>query len=123
MPRQVQKPGKTMPEDEKTDHPWIVKTPGTVGGRPRIKGTRIAVKLVAGFFKMGETPDDILIMYPHLTLASIYDAVAYYLDHRDEIEPEFEEDAEIARDLDGYMARQGFVRDEKGYFRVRKATG
>ena len=28
----------------------IVKTPNTLGGKPRIKGTRLSVELIAGLF-------------------------------------------------------------------------
>jgi|CXWL01.1.fsa_nt_gi uncharacterized protein (DUF433 family) len=74
----------------KTEHPHIVMTPGTCGGRPRIDGTRIAVDFIARFINGGKTPDDILEMYPHLTPGGVYDAIAYYYDHKDEIDREIE---------------------------------
>ncbi len=36
--------------------------------------------------KLGLSPDDIVHQYPSLTLADVYAALAYYWDHRDEIE-------------------------------------
>ncbi|MEX2236326.1 MAG: DUF433 domain-containing protein [Dehalococcoidia bacterium] len=80
-----------QPKDGKTDHPHIVKTEGTVGGRPRIKGTRIGVHFIVGFINMGVGPEEILEMYPHLTPAGVYDAISYYYDHKEEVDKNIEE--------------------------------
>ena len=109
-----------MPATRKTKHPHIVRTEGVVGGRTRIKDARISVELIARFFKMGESPDDILLMYPHLNPAAIYDAISYYLDHQEEMELEFAELDEVARDPEVYMKKHGFERDAKGYYRPAK---
>jgi len=72
-------------------HPHIVSDPAVCGGSPRIKGTRIAVRTVTVYMlHHGVSPEDLLGYYPHLSLASIYDALSYYYDNREEI------DAEIA---------------------------
>jgi uncharacterized protein (DUF433 family) len=63
-----------------------VKTPGIVGGRPRIKDTRISVDFLARFIISGTQPEEIAEMYPHLTLGGIYDAISYYYDHQAEID-------------------------------------
>ena len=44
----------------------------------------------------GKSPGEIVSEYPHLTLASIYAALAYYHDHREEM------NAEIAADRAWY---------------------
>jgi uncharacterized protein (DUF433 family) len=75
----------------KTEHPYVERVPGVCGGVPIIKGTRIAVRLIAALVKSGLTPEDILRDYPHLSLAQIYDAVSFYFDHKEEIEGEVEE--------------------------------
>lgn len=63
----------------------IVVTPETCGGKPRIAGTRIQVKhIVVMHDRQGMPPEQIVSEYPHLTLAGIYSALAYYHDHRDE---------------------------------------
>jgi len=73
-----------------TEH--IVKTPGTCGGRARIDGHRIRVMdIVAQHHHWGRSPDEIVDTYPGITLAEVYAALAYYHDHRDEIEADFEE--------------------------------
>lgn len=106
-----------MVRDKKTEHPHIVKTEGVVGGRPRIKDTRISVELIARYFKMGESPDDIFLMYPHLKPAAIYDAISYYLDHQEEMEREMAELDEELKDPESYMRKQGFERLPGGGFR------
>src|SRR3990172_7099852 len=78
----------------KTEHAYISTTPGVCGGEPIIKGTRIAVRMIAGWYKMGRTPDEILELYPHLNLAKIYDALSYYHDHQKEIDKLIEENSE-----------------------------
>ena len=61
----------------------IVSTPDVCGGRPRIDGSRITVQYVIHEIKAGVTPEEILEDKPHLTLAGIYTAIAYYYDNKD----------------------------------------
>ena len=56
----------------------ITCTPGTLGGRPRIDGTRIPVQAVAVHYKQGYSPEEIAQSYDHLTLAQMYAALTYY---------------------------------------------
>jgi len=72
----------------KTEYVHIVRTSGIVGGEPRIAGRRIRVRdVVAARDLGGLTPEEIAAsVYPELTLAEVYSALAYYEDHRDEIE-------------------------------------
>jgi uncharacterized protein (DUF433 family) len=75
----------------------IVSTPDTCGGKPRIAGSRIQVKhLVIMHERQGMSPEDIVSEFPHLTLADVYAALAYYHDHREAI------NAEIAADQAWY---------------------
>ncbi len=67
-------------------------TPAICGGKPRIKGHRIKVQHVAIWNeRMGLSPDEIVSQHPSLTLADIHAALAYYWDHRDEIEADIKE--------------------------------
>ncbi|MEX2139365.1 MAG: DUF433 domain-containing protein [Pirellulales bacterium] len=71
----------------------IELTPGTCGGKPRIAGTRIKVSLIATLSERNRlTPDEIVEAYPHLTLAQVHAALAYYWEHRDEIEQEIRDE-------------------------------
>jgi uncharacterized protein (DUF433 family) len=58
-----------------------------VGGEPRIDGTRIRVRdVVLVRDVQALTPEEIVAsVYPHLSLAQVYAALAYYEDHREEI--------------------------------------
>jgi uncharacterized protein (DUF433 family) len=73
-------------------HPHIVTDPSICGGSPRIEGTRITVRtLVMYALHHGMSPEELLAQYPHLRLASIYDALSYYYDNREDIDREIAE--------------------------------
>ena len=76
----------TETQTTRTEHPHIVVTPGTCGGRPRIDGTRISVEFIARLASDGVTTAKIVESYPQLTLAGVHDALGYYYDHKDEID-------------------------------------
>ncbi len=66
-------------------------TPGVSGGKPRIAGHRITVEnIVIWHEHMGKSADEIATEYD-LTLADVYAALAYYFDHRAEINRSLEE--------------------------------
>jgi uncharacterized protein (DUF433 family) len=74
--------------------------PGYCGGEPHILGHRVKVKHVTVWHEQGGmTPAEIVATYPTLTLAQVHAALAYYYDHREEIqaaiaaEKQFVEDA------------------------------
>src|SRR6266542_5782405 len=56
----------------------ITRTPGIVGGRPRIAGTGVSVRRIAIWYKLGHTPEEITMHIPHLSLAQVHAALAYY---------------------------------------------
>ena len=65
----------------------IVLTPGTCGGKPRIAGHRIRVQDIALWHeRLGYSIEEIIAHYPQLTLADVHAALAYYYDHREEIQ-------------------------------------
>ena len=64
----------------------IETRPGVRSGKPCFVGTRIAVHDVLDYLASGMTADEIRVEYPDLTHAQIYAALAYYHDHKDEIE-------------------------------------
>jgi uncharacterized protein (DUF433 family) len=74
-----------------TRYEHIVLRDGTV---PIIAGTRMKViDLVEAQQAYGYSPEELAYQYPHVTLGQIYSALAYYWDHRQEL------DEEIARGL------------------------
>jgi uncharacterized protein (DUF433 family) len=65
---------------------YITRRQGVRGGNAIIEDTRIGVHDVIGLLQNGETVDSILVTcFPALTKAQIYECLAYYEDHRDEI--------------------------------------
>jgi uncharacterized protein (DUF433 family) len=89
----------------------IAKTPGICGGKACIAGHRIRVMdIVVQVEHAKLSPEQIVAeVYPSITLADVYAALAYYHDHRDEIEASFEE----ARRWDEYGKTQRSIVKEK----------
>jgi len=74
----------------------ITVTPGLRGGKPHIIGTRITVSDVAFFhLTWGWSAEQIAAEYD-LSLASVYAALAYYYDHRAEVDQRTAEDEAFA---------------------------
>lgn len=69
-----------------TEHAYIVRDPAILYGEPIIKGTRTPVRAVVENWRLGLSPEEIVIHLPHLTLAQVFDGLSYYSDHQDEIE-------------------------------------
>ena len=56
----------------------ISRTAGIKGGTPHIAGTGVTVRTIVRWYKLGMSPEEIAAEYPHLALAQIYGALAYY---------------------------------------------
>jgi len=67
-------------------YPHIVRRRSVLGGIPVVVGTRTPVRAIAGYYQMGMNADEILESLPHLTLAQLHAALAYYFDHQKEID-------------------------------------
>jgi uncharacterized protein (DUF433 family) len=59
------------------EHLMIERNPEIMFGKPVIKGTRITVEFLMRKLADGFNVEEILEMYPHLTLAQILAAFAY----------------------------------------------
>ncbi len=82
-----------------SNHQNIEITPGVAGGKPRIAGHRITVQNIAVWHeRLGKSMDEIAAEYD-LTLADVYAALAYYFDHREEIDRSIEEGESFAESL------------------------
>ena len=83
----------------KTLDQHIEVTPGIAGGKPRIAGHRITVQDIAIWHeRLGRSPDEIAAEYGP-TLAAVYAALAYYFDHRADIDQAIEEGHAFAEAL------------------------
>jgi uncharacterized protein (DUF433 family) len=68
-------------------HPHVALDNGVCGGSPIISGTRFPVRSVVFYaLRLGFTPEEIVGRFPHLSLAQVHDALAYYYDNRQEVE-------------------------------------
>jgi uncharacterized protein (DUF433 family) len=77
----------------------ITQTPGLRGGKPHIIGRRITVSDIAFFhLKWGMSVAEIAAEYD-LSLADVHAALAYYFDHRAEIDQRTAEDEAFAEEL------------------------
>ena len=68
-------------------YPHIESNVEICAGQPHINGTRITVSTIAReveYLRM--SADEVVATHPHLTLAQVHAALAYFYDHRNEIE-------------------------------------
>lgn len=77
----------------------IEVTPSVAGGKPRIAGHRITVQNIAIWHdRLGMSVDEIASEYD-LTQADVYAALAYYFDHRSEIDRTIKEEEAFVSSL------------------------
>ena len=66
---------------------YIASVPGVRSGQAIVEGTRIGVHDVIGLLQSGESVDSLTAtVLPVLTKAQVYECLAYYEDHRGEID-------------------------------------
>jgi uncharacterized protein (DUF433 family) len=66
---------------------YIIHHAGVRGGNAIVEGTRIGVHDVIGLLLNGETVDSVVNRcFPNITRAHVYECLAYYEDHRGEID-------------------------------------
>ena len=82
----------------KTVFPHITTDPEVCHGRPCIAGTRVRVMDILAAHEHGVSPAELQDHFAtrRLTLAEIYAALAYYNDHKGEIDADFAEDERLA---------------------------
>ena len=70
-----------------TDYVYITRQGGVRSGNPIVANTRVAVHDVIGLLQNGETVESLVTQcFPNLTRAQVYECLAYYEDHRGEID-------------------------------------
>ena len=69
-----------------TGYRYLVNVPGVCGGKTIVEGTRIGVHDVVGLIVNGAAIEDVARSFPDLTRAQIYECLAYYEDHRTEVD-------------------------------------
>lgn len=68
-----------------TSSRYVTRNPEILSGEPIITGTRTSVRAIVGLWRLGIMPEEILNHLPHLTLAQVFDALSFYLDHQTDI--------------------------------------
>jgi len=90
---QCQAPGYSPPA---SIDQYVISSPDIKGGRPVIAGTRISIAdLVIMHLRIGQSLEEIATIYD-LPLAAVHAGMAYYYDHRSEIDQSIEEDRAFA---------------------------
>ncbi len=69
-----------------TGYRYLTRTPGVRSGRTIIEATRIGVHDVVGLVVNGASVDDVCRSFPGVTRAQVYECLAYYEDHRPEVD-------------------------------------
>lgn len=78
----------------------ITSTPGVCGGKPCIAGTRIRVQDIYVWHELQwKSADDIVSDFPQLSMADVYGALAYYWEHRAEIQRQMREETEFVEQM------------------------
>jgi uncharacterized protein (DUF433 family) len=83
----------------KTLDEHIEVTPGVTGGKPRIAGRRITVQDIAVWHEWMGTSVDQIATEHNLQISDVYAALAYYHDHREEIDKSIKESDEFIQSL------------------------
>jgi uncharacterized protein (DUF433 family) len=64
----------------------ITRVPGVVGGEPVVKGTRVPVRSIVIIHRLYGSIDRVLAAFPRVSRTAAEEALAYYDEHRDEID-------------------------------------
>ena len=74
-----------MNEQAQTTTRYITRNAAILSGEPIIVGTRTPVRSIVEMWRLGVSPEEIPLHYPHLTLAQVVDALSFYQDNMAEI--------------------------------------
>ncbi len=75
------------------DEELMVSSPDIRGGKPRVAGTGITVMRIAGWYKLGWSPEKIADQL-ELSCAQVYAALTFYHANRETIDAELNHEAE-----------------------------
>jgi uncharacterized protein (DUF433 family) len=80
---------------ETTDYKYIALDPSHI---PYILGTTMKVaELVTSHLTYGWSPAELHFQYPHLSLSQIHSALAYYWDHKTDIDTDIDRRLQLAK--------------------------
>jgi uncharacterized protein (DUF433 family) len=99
--------------------------PLTLGedGTIRISGSRVTLDSVLHAFQQGATAEQIQDSFPSLTLRDIYGAIAYYLEHQEQVEAYLREQTQAAEETRRYIESHQNSASLRRKIRARRARG
>lgn len=68
-------------------------------GVARVGGTRVTLETVIGAFRRGDAAEEIAENFDSLSLADVYGAIAYYLNHREEVDTYIQQRRQEAEEI------------------------
>jgi uncharacterized protein (DUF433 family) len=68
------------------DYPRITRSALRGEDEPMITGSKIPVRIIAGYFQMGMSETEIMHGFPQLDPADIFSALAFYFDNKSEMD-------------------------------------
>ncbi len=90
-------------------HPYAPSLGKDDGGTIRVGGTRVTLDSVVAAFWQGAAPEEIMLRFDVLTLPQIYEAISYYLNHREETDAYLDERRELGEKMKREAERRGMV--------------
>jgi len=87
-----------MSQIQQTMH--IELRPGIRGERAFVAGHRVRVQDIVLWNEEGLSADEIVLRVPSITLADVHAALAYYYDHRQEIDRQIQDDDAYAHEME-----------------------
>lgn len=88
-------------------------------GGIRIGQSRVTLDSILASYHKGSTPEEIAVQYPVLSLAEIYGAIAYYLNHRQQIDAYLEQRRQAAHELRQQLTQQHNLTDLRQRLQAR----
>ncbi len=79
----------------------IESRPGVCGGHPCLANTRVPVHRVAGYYRLGYSPEEILGLLNSLSLPQVYAAIAHALANPEEVDRAIREEETVGLELAG----------------------
>lgn len=90
-------------------------------GTVRVTGSRVTLDTLAATFKKGATAEQIQDSFPSLSLRQIYGAIAYYLDHQDDVDAYLRDRQTEAKEIRQQIEGQPQYKEFRERIRRRRA--
>jgi len=89
-------------------------------GTIRIRGSRVTLDSLVHAFRQGATAEQIQDSFPSVALRDIYGAIAYYLEHQEQVELYLREQGQAAEELRHWIESRPDVSSFRAKIRTRR---